>query len=143
MSIVWHHISDIFFEDRECCLHILPQLSNEHIMLTHCSKMNVVSKVLLAYGPLNSPETARFCLLVMDFFFFVFDIMDVQNTQPHELEQKPMLATFRSVSHLRFSWFHNVFLKSFQDWLNSITTATPRKLYRRCWPEIVHIVANI
>ena len=81
MSIVWHHISDIFFEDRECCLHILPQLSDEHIMLTHCSKMNVspaaqvlssVSKVLLAYGPLNSPETARFCLLVMDFFFFFF-----------------------------------------------------------------------
>ena len=81
MSIVWHHISDIFFEDRECCLHILPQLSNKHIMLTHCSKMNVspaaqvlssVSKVLLAYGPLNSPETARFCLLVMDFFFFFF-----------------------------------------------------------------------
>ena len=81
MSIVWHHISDIFFEDRECCLHILPQLSDEHIMLTHCSKMNVspaaqvlssVSKVLLAYGPLNSPEKARFCLLVMDFFFFFF-----------------------------------------------------------------------
>ena len=60
MSILWHHISDIFYEDRECCLHILPKLSNEHIKLTHYSKMNlrpvaqVVSsavKVLLAYGP--------------------------------------------------------------------------------------------
>ena len=36
-----------------------------------------------------------------------------------------MLATFRSVNHQMFSWLHNVFLKSFQDWLNSVATATP------------------
>ena len=62
MSILWHHVSDIFYEDRECCLHILPKLSNEHIKLTHYSKMNVrpaaqvlssANKVLLAYGPLE------------------------------------------------------------------------------------------
>ena len=60
MFILWHHISDIFYEDRECCLHNLPKLSNEHIKLTHYSKMNVraaaqvlssTDKVLLAYGP--------------------------------------------------------------------------------------------
>ena len=30
-----------FYEDRECCLHILQKTSNEHIKLTPYSKMNV------------------------------------------------------------------------------------------------------
>ena len=30
-----------------------------------------------------------------------------------------MLAPLRCLSDRRFSWLHNVFLKSFQDWLNS------------------------
>ena len=81
MSIPWNHISDIFYEYRECGLHIMPKLSNEHIKLTPYSKMNVrlaaqvlsstVSKVLLAYGPPEAAEAARFCSL-MDCFF---DIM--------------------------------------------------------------------
>ena len=41
MLILWNHISDIFCEDRECDLYILPKLSNEHIKLTPYSKMNV------------------------------------------------------------------------------------------------------
>ena len=35
MFILWNYISDIFYEDRECGLHILPKLSNEHMKLTH------------------------------------------------------------------------------------------------------------
>ena len=31
-----------------------------------------------------------------------------------------MLALLRSVNDRRFSWLHNVFLKSFQDWVNSV-----------------------
>ena len=31
-----------------------------------------------------------------------------------------MLAPLRSVNDWRFSWLRNVFLKSFQDWLNSV-----------------------
>ena len=31
-----------------------------------------------------------------------------------------MLAQLRSVNDWRFSWPRNVFLKSFQDWLNSV-----------------------
>ena len=71
MFILWNHISDIFYEDKECCLYILPKLSNEHFKLTSSSKMNVrladqvlsstVSKVLLAYVPPEAAETAHFC----------------------------------------------------------------------------------
>ena len=71
--ILWNHISAIFYEYRECCLHILPKLSNEDIKLTPYSKMNVrleaqvltaVSKVLLAYGSAEAAEKARFCSLM-------------------------------------------------------------------------------
>ena len=49
----------------------------------------------------------------------IFDIMNTQNNQSLEFEWKPMLAPLRSVNDQRFSWLHNVFLKLFQDWLNS------------------------
>ena len=126
MFILWNHIFDIFNEDRECGLHILLRLLNEHIKLTPYSKMNVrlaaqvfsltVSKVLLAYGPPESAETAHFYSL-MDCFF---DIMSIRNTQSHEFQQIPILASLNSVNDLRFSWLRDVFLKYFQDWLNSV-----------------------
>ena len=50
----------------------------------------------------------------------IFDIMNTQNNQSLESEWKPMLAPLRSVNDQRFSWLRNVFLKSFQDWLNSV-----------------------
>ena len=46
----------------------------------------------------------------------IFDIMNTQNTrlnQSLEFEWTPVLAQ-------SFSWFCNVFLKLFQDWLNSV-----------------------
>ena len=121
MFILWNQISDIFYEDKKYGLHILPKLSNEHTKLTLYSKMNIrlsaqvlssaVSKVLLAYGPLEAAETANFCLL-MDCFS---DIMNIRNTQSREFEWIPMLAPFASVNNPRFSWLRNVFLKYFQD----------------------------
>ena len=51
---------------------------------------------------------------------FIFDIVNVQNNQSLEFEWKPMSATLRSVSDQRFSWLQNAFLKSFQDWQNSV-----------------------
>ena len=138
MFILWNHISAIFYEDREYCLHILPKLSNEHIMLTPYSKIHVrlttqvlssASKVLTAYSPPEAAETSRFCSL-MDWFF---DIMNIQNNQSLEFEQKSMLAPFRSVNDRRFSWLRYVFLKSFQDWLNSVQqrfiTDTGQKMF--------------
>ena len=70
----------------------------------------------------------------------IFDIMNIQNNQSLEFEWIPMLPPLRSVNDQRFSWLRNVFLKSFQ-----FCSAMPRKLYKRCWPENVHIdiVANI
>ena len=46
----------------------------------------------------------------------IFDIMNIQNNQSWIW----MNANVRSVNDRRFSWLCNVFLKSFQDWLNSV-----------------------
>ena len=125
-SIIWNHISDIFYEDRECGLHILPKLSYERIKLTPYSIMNVklaaqvlsstVSKTLTSYGPPEAAGTAKFCLL-MDSFF---DIMNICNIQSHVFKRKPFLPPFTSVNDDRFGWLQNVFLKYFEDWLTSI-----------------------
>ena len=66
----------------------------------------------------------------------IFDIMNIQNNQSFEFEWIPVLL--RSVNDRSFSWIRNVFLKSFQ-----LCSAMPRKLYKRCWSENVHIVVNI
>ena len=92
MYIIWNHIADIFYEDQECGLHILPKLSYEHIKLTPYSIMNVklaaqvlsstVSKTLTSCGPPETAGTAKFWLL-MDSFF---DVMNIRNIQSHEFE---------------------------------------------------------
>ena len=50
----------------------------------------------------------------------IFDVMNTQNNQSLEFEWKPMLAPLRSVNDQSFSWLRNVFLKLFQNWLNSV-----------------------
>ena len=51
----------------------------------------------------------------------IFDIMNTQNSHFLEFEWVPMLAHFiRPVNDWTFPWLRNVFLKSFQDWLNSV-----------------------
>ena len=62
-----------FMKIENAVLHTPPKLSNEHIKLTPCSKMNVtlaaqvhisVRKVLLAYSPPKPAATACFCSLM-------------------------------------------------------------------------------
>ena len=121
MFLLWNHTPDIFHEDQEYGLHILPKLCLEHIKLTLYSTMNAklaaqvlsstVSKVLLKYGPPEAAGTAKFCSL-MDMFF---DIMNIRNIHSHKFELKPSLLPFSKVDDPRFSWLQNVFLQYFED----------------------------
>ena len=71
MFILWNNIGNIFYEDRECGLHLLPKITYEHIKLTSYSIMNVklaaqvlsstVSNVLSNYVSPDATETAKFC----------------------------------------------------------------------------------
>ena len=119
--ILWSHITDLFYEDRECGLQLLPKLTYEHVKLTPYSVMNVklaaqvlsssVSKVLEHFGPADATGTAEFCSL-MDTFF---DIVNIRNTKEAITKQKTQLAEFRSTNDPRFLWLTDVFLKYFED----------------------------
>jgi len=39
--LLWNHITQIFYEDMECGLHMLPKLTYDHIKLNSYSIMNV------------------------------------------------------------------------------------------------------
>ena len=70
-QILWSHIKEMFYDDQNHSLHLLPKLTYDHIHLTSYSKMNVrlaaqvlsdtTSKVLMNYGPKSSLATAKFC----------------------------------------------------------------------------------
>jgi len=124
--LLWSHISQIFFEDQECGLHLLPKLTYDHIKLTSYSVMNVrlavqilsssVAKVLSEYGAPESTETARFCLM-MDSFF---DIVNIRSKDEYIKKLKPNLEPISSVEDPRLSWLVKDFLGYFEGWKESI-----------------------
>ena len=56
--------------------------------------------------------------MLLFFNGFIIDIMNIQNNHSLEFEWVPM--SLDHVNDWRFSWFCNVFIKCFQDWLNSV-----------------------
>lgn len=129
--MLWKHISQFFQDDSSSSLRLLPKLTPDHIYLTSYSKMTVkyaaqvlsssVGKVLLEFGPKEAKETAKFCLLVDQFF----DCGNVRNPNEHKTKRKPFLKPYSSVSDERFDWLKNVFLKYFEDWLDWIHQTHP------------------
>ena len=87
MFLIWEHIYQIYKEDVDCGLHLLPKLTYEHVKLTHYSVMNVtlaaqvlsssVSAVLEQFGDPGAAGTAKFCK-IMDQFF---DCMNVRSKE--------------------------------------------------------------
>ena len=96
--ILWSHIAEIFYEDRDCGLFLLPKLTYEHIKLTPYAVMNVrlaaqvlnssVNNVLTEYGSPEAASTAKFCS-IMDKYFY---IVNVRNPYEHKHKAKPFLA---------------------------------------------------
>lgn len=124
--ILWNHIYEKFVEDHNCGLQLLPKLTFDHLKLSSFSVMNVrlaaqvlsssVSNALKDFGPPEALGTAKFCKM-MDSFF---DIMNIRNTKECITKAKPFLKEFTSENDLRLYWLTNVFLKYFEDWLQSI-----------------------
>lgn len=126
--LLWSHITDIFNEDRECGLQLLPKLTYEHVKLSSYSVMNVklaaqvlsstVGNVLLSFGSRESVGTANYCLMIDKFF----DIMNVRSTKEHIRDAKPFLTPFTSVDDHRFTWLTSTFLPYFDKWQSSIAS---------------------
>ena len=110
LFLIWKNINDIFLEDQECGLQLLPKITYEQLLST------TVSKILCNYGPTDAAGTAEFCLMFDKFF----DIMNVSSATASSRELKPFNAPFSSADDPRFSWLKNQFLEYFEDWLRSI-----------------------
>ena len=129
--ILWSHITQLYHEDLESGLKLVPKLTNDHISLTPYSVMRVrlaaqilsetVGKVLKQFGPPEADGTAQFCIM-MDKFF---DCLNVKNTVEHTLKRKPFLKPYESVNDIRFAWLDD-FLSYFTLWKESIEERNDR-----------------
>eukprot|EP00112_Aurelia_sp_Birch-Aquarium-sp1_P001448 Seg1156.4 transcript_id=Seg1156.4/GoldUCD/mRNA.D3Y31 product="DNA transposase THAP9" pseudo=true protein_id=Seg1156.4/GoldUCD/D3Y31 len=126
MTMLWSHISDLFYEDLDCGLKLLPKLKYDHVKLNPFLVMNVklavqvlsesVGTVLQKFGPPQAEGTAQFCLM-MDKFF---DCINVRNTKECTIKRKDFLKPYSSIHDERFSWLRDTFLGYFENWLKSI-----------------------
>ena len=106
--LLWQHISQMFYQDIDNGLKLLPRLTYDHIHLTSYSVMRVnlavqvlsasVAMVLKAFGPPEAAATAKLCEM-MDSFF---DCLNVRSTTEYQKKRKPFLAPFRSENDERY-----------------------------------------
>ena len=107
--ILWQHIAQIFYQDVDRGLKLLPKLTYEHINLNSYAVMRVnlaaqvlsasVAVVLKEFGPPEAVATAELCEK-MDAFF---DCLNVRSTTEHQKKRKPFLVPYRCENYERYS----------------------------------------
>ena len=90
LFVLWQHIAQVFYEDADNSLKLLPKLTYDHINLNAYSKMwvNLATQVLSAsmaavlrsFGPAEAAATATYCEMVHGFF----DCLNVRSTSKEE-----------------------------------------------------------
>ena len=105
--ILWQHITEIFYQDIDSGLKLLPKLTYEHVNLNAYSVMRVnlaaqvlsasVAAVLKSFGPPEATATAKLCEMVDS----VFDCLNVRSMTEHERKHKPFLAPYTSLNDRR------------------------------------------
>ena len=98
--MLWRHAAQMYYQDVENCLKLLPRLRFDHINLNAYSKMrvNLAAQVLIAsmatvlrsFGPPEAEGTAKYCEMVDGFF----DCPNVRSTTEHQRKRKPFLAPY-------------------------------------------------
>ncbi len=133
LSLIWKHISDMYYADLERELKLLQKLTYEHINLSCFSVMRVnlavqvlsskVSSVITKFGPPEAAETAKYCKM-MDKFF---DCLNVRSPNEFKAKRKEDLKPYTSMQDERFAWLQGDFLKYFKDWEESIKKRHDKK----------------
>jgi hypothetical protein len=124
--VLWQHIAQLFYQDAENGLKLLPRITYDHIKLNSYSTMRVnlaaqvlsasVAAVMKSFGPPDAAATAKLCEMVDSYF----DCLNVRSTKEHQRKRKPFLAPYTSVNDPRFVWLENDFLDYLQKWKESI-----------------------
>ena len=116
--ILWQHIAQIFYQDADRGLKLLPKLTYEHINLNSYAVMRVnlaaqvlsasVAAVLKEFGPPEAVATAKLCEM-MDTFF---DCLNVRSTTEHQKKRKPFLAPYICENDERYSMLESCHIGS-------------------------------
>ena len=124
--ILWQHIAQLYYQDAENGLKLLPRITFDHIKLNSYSVMRVnlaaqvlsatVAAVLESFGPAEASATAKFCSMVDSFF----DCLNVRSKTEHQRKRKPFLAPYTSVNDPKFAWLETTFLGYLREWKQSI-----------------------
>ena len=111
LYVLWQHITQIFYQDMDNGLKLLPRLTYEHVELNPYSVMRVnlaaqvlsasVATVLKTFGPPEAAATAKLCEMIDGFF----DCLNVRSTTEHQRKRKPFLAPYTSVDDERYAAF--------------------------------------
>ena len=125
--IIWQHIIQLYNDDLENGLKLLPRITADHIRLTSYSVMRVnlaaqilssaVSSVLKNFGSPGSSGTSKYCQMFDEFF----DFLNVRSLEEYKRKRKPMLAPYTDIGDARFQFLENDFLGYFWQWKRSVT----------------------
>ena len=129
--LLWQHIVQLYYQDVENGLKLMPRLTYDHIKLNSYSTMRVslaaqilsftVAAVLKSFGPPGAKGISKLCEMVDSYF----DCLNVSSTTEHQSKRKSFLAPYRSVDDPRFLWLTNDFLGYLRDYGR---TASPNAL---------------
>ena len=124
--VLWQYIVQMFREDQENGLKLLPRITSDHVRLTSYSVMKVnlaaqvlsstMAAVLTKFGAPEASATAKYCSM-MDKFF---DCLNVRSLQEHERKRKPLPAPYTDINDERFTFLENEFLGYFHEWKDSV-----------------------
>ena len=108
MHLLWQHIAQLFYQDLDSGLKLLPKLTYDHINLNSYSVMRVnlaaqvlsasVSAVLKSFGPPESHGTATLCEMIDKFF----DCLNVRSLSEHQRKRKPFIAPYTTCNDQRY-----------------------------------------
>ena len=124
--ILWQHIAQLFYQDAESGLKLLPRITYDHIKLNSYSTMRVdmaaqvlsatVSAVMKSFSPPDTAATPKLCEMI-DLYF---NCLNLRSTVEYQRKRKPFLAPYTSVHDQRYLWLENEFLRYLREWKESI-----------------------
>ena len=127
--MIWRHIKDLYKEDVELGLQLLPHLKSDHIHLNSYSLMRVklatqvlsetTYAALSVARPKEAKETVNFCLQFDKFF----DCFNVKFKRKHITSRKTLLKPFTAndSQEEKERWeFLDEFLQDLKDWRKSV-----------------------
>lgn len=124
--LLWQHVVDAYKQDLDNGLHMLPNLSADHILLNSYSVMKVKLAVQVLSDSMavalrqllgdEASETSKLCGMMNKFF----DCMNVRSVTEHRHKNNANVKPYTDVNDERLDWLQSGFLCYLNTWKNNI-----------------------